>query len=95
MTEFTQGIQGVFQKLLTSSSLGLALIYTFGHIIIAMTVVSVMAMDGIIAMPMVMALETMNSGAMALMIYPLPMFQMTRAVGWKLLLVEVIMILIH
>jgi len=42
MTEFTQGIQGVFQKLLTSSSLGLALIYTFGHIIIAMTVVSVM-----------------------------------------------------
>ncbi len=42
MTEFTQGIQGVFQKLLTSSSLGLALIYTFGHVIIAMTVVSVM-----------------------------------------------------
>jgi len=42
MTEFTQGIQGAFQKLLTSSSLGLALIYTFGHIIIAMTVVSVM-----------------------------------------------------
>ena len=42
MTEFTQGIQGVFQKLLTSSSLGLALIYTLGHIIIAMTVVSVM-----------------------------------------------------
>ena len=42
MTEFTQGIQGAFQKLLTSSSLGLALIYTLGHIIIAMTVVSVM-----------------------------------------------------
>jgi len=42
MTEFTQGIQGVFQKLLTSSSLALALIYTFGHVIIAMTVVSVM-----------------------------------------------------
>ena len=42
MTEFTQSIQGVFQKLLTSSSLGLALIYTFGHVIIAMTVVSVM-----------------------------------------------------
>ena len=42
MTEFTQGIQGAFQKLLTSSSLGLALIYTFSHIIIAMTVVSVM-----------------------------------------------------
>ena len=42
MTEFTHGIQGAFKKLLTSSSLGLALIYTFGHVIIAMTVVSVM-----------------------------------------------------
>ena len=42
MTEFTQGIQGVFKKILSSSSLGLALIYTFGHVIIAMTVVSVM-----------------------------------------------------
>mgnify|MGYP001437119967 CR=1 FL=1 len=42
MTEFTQGIQGAFKKLLSSSSLGLALIYTFGHVVIAMTVVSVM-----------------------------------------------------
>ena len=42
MTEFTQGIQGVFKKLLISSSLRLALIYTVGHIIIAMTVVTVM-----------------------------------------------------
>ena len=42
MTEFTEGIQGAFKKLLTSSSLGLALIYTIGHVIIAMTVVSVM-----------------------------------------------------
>ena len=42
MTEFTQGIQGAFRKLLTSSSLALALIYTIGHVIIAMTVVSVM-----------------------------------------------------
>ena len=42
MTEFTQGIQGAFKKLLASSSLGLAVIYTFGHVIIAMTVVSVM-----------------------------------------------------
>ena len=42
MKEFTQGIQGAFKKLLTSSSLGLALIYTIGHVIIAMTVVSVM-----------------------------------------------------
>ena len=41
MTEFTQGIQGAFNKLLVSSSLGLALIYTAGHIVIAMTVVSV------------------------------------------------------
>tara|TARA_E500000081_G_C6001578_1_gene291458 strand:+ start:56 stop:295 length:240 start_codon:yes stop_codon:yes gene_type:complete len=42
MTEFTHGIQGAFKKILSSSSLGLALIYTFGHVIIAMTVVSVM-----------------------------------------------------
>ena len=42
MTEFTSGIQGVIKKLLTSSSVGLALIYTVGHVIIAMTVVSVM-----------------------------------------------------
>ena len=42
MTEFTQGIQGAFKNILSSSSLGLALIYTFGHVIIAMTVVSVM-----------------------------------------------------
>ncbi len=42
MTEFTQGIQGAFKKILSSSSLGLALIYTFGHVIIAMTVVSIM-----------------------------------------------------
>ena len=42
MTEFTQGIQGAIKQLLTSSSLSLALIYTVGHVIIAMTVVSVM-----------------------------------------------------
>ena len=42
MTEFTQGIQGAFRKMLTSSSLTLALIYTLGHIVIAMTVVSIM-----------------------------------------------------
>ena len=41
MTEFTQGIQGAFRKLLTGSSLTLALIYTLGHIVIAMTVVSI------------------------------------------------------
>ena len=42
MTEFTQGIQGAFKKLVTGSSVGLALIYTIGHVVIAMTVVSVM-----------------------------------------------------
>tara|TARA_B100001057_G_scaffold146218_1_gene146202 strand:+ start:1424 stop:1660 length:237 start_codon:yes stop_codon:yes gene_type:complete len=41
MTEFTQGIQGAFKRLLTGSSLGLALIYTLGHVIIAMSVVSI------------------------------------------------------
>ena len=40
MTEFTNGIQGAFKKIMTSSSLGLAIIYTLGHIVIAMTVVS-------------------------------------------------------
>ena len=42
MTEFTTGIQGAFNSLLKKSSLTLALIYTIGHVIIAMTVVSVM-----------------------------------------------------
>ena len=42
MTEFTQGIQGAFKKLLTSSSLGLAIIYTLGHICIAMIVVTIL-----------------------------------------------------
>lgn len=42
MTEFTQGIQGALKKLISGSSVGLAIIYTLGHVIIAMTVVSVM-----------------------------------------------------
>ena len=42
MTEFTQGIQGALRKLITGSSIILAVIYTIGHIIIAMTVVSLM-----------------------------------------------------
>ena len=42
MTEFTQGIQGAFKQLIKSSSLALALIYTTGHIFIAMIVVSTM-----------------------------------------------------
>ena len=39
MTEFTHGIQGAIKKLVTGSSVGLAIIYTLGHIVIAMTVV--------------------------------------------------------
>ena len=42
MTEFTQGIQGALKKLITGSSVTLALIYTIGHICIAMTVVSIL-----------------------------------------------------
>ena len=42
MTEFTHGIQGAFKKLISGSSIMLALIYTLGHIVIAMTVVSVL-----------------------------------------------------
>ena len=42
MTEFTQGIQGAIKKLVSGSSVTLAVIYTLGHIVIAMTVVSVM-----------------------------------------------------
>ena len=42
MTEFTTGIQGAVNSLIKKSSLTLALIYTAGHVIIAMTVVSVM-----------------------------------------------------
>ena len=42
MTEFTQGIQGALKRLISGSSITLALIYTIGHIIIAMTVVTVM-----------------------------------------------------
>ena len=41
MNEFKQGIFGVL-KMLGTSSLALALIYTLGHIVIAMTVVSMM-----------------------------------------------------
>ena len=42
MTEFTHGIQGAIRKLISGSSIGLALVYTLGHVVIAMTVVSVM-----------------------------------------------------
>jgi hypothetical protein len=42
MTEFTTGIWTVLRRLVAHSSISRALIYTMGHIIIAMTVVSVM-----------------------------------------------------
>ena len=42
MTEFTQGIQGALKKLIAGSSVTLAVVYTLGHIVIAMTVVSLM-----------------------------------------------------
>ena len=42
MTEFTHGIQGAVKKLITGSSVTLAVVYTLGHIMIAMTVVSLM-----------------------------------------------------
>ena len=42
MTEFTQGIQNAFRKILSGSSLALALIYTAGHVVFAMRVVTVM-----------------------------------------------------
>ena len=47
MTEFTQGIQGALKKLITGSSVTLALIYTLGHICIAMTVVSLLTGAGL------------------------------------------------
>jgi|TARA_R110001592_G_scaffold1591_1_gene9342 uncharacterized membrane protein len=40
MTEFTSGIHNAFKKILTSSSMTLALVYTLGHICIAMVVVT-------------------------------------------------------
>tara|TARA_Y100000748_G_scaffold242758_1_gene206964 strand:- start:141 stop:377 length:237 start_codon:yes stop_codon:yes gene_type:complete len=42
MTEFTHGIQGAIKKLITGSSVTLAIIYTLGHICIAMAVVTTM-----------------------------------------------------
>ena len=42
MTEFTTGIQGAFNRLIKKSSLTLALVYTVGHVIIAMTIVFTM-----------------------------------------------------
>tara|TARA_B100002019_G_scaffold285595_1_gene294802 strand:- start:729 stop:965 length:237 start_codon:yes stop_codon:yes gene_type:complete len=41
MTEFSNGIYNTFKGLMKQSSLALALIYTIGHICIAMAVVSI------------------------------------------------------
>ena len=42
MTEFTTGIWNEFRNIAGSSSLALAFIFFLGHIVIAMTVVSIM-----------------------------------------------------
>ena len=42
MSEFNQGLPGAVKSLITRSSISLAIIYTMGHIVIAMTVVSLM-----------------------------------------------------
>ncbi len=42
MTEFTQGAFNFLKNVVKGSSLTLAIIYTIGHIIIAMSVVSLM-----------------------------------------------------
>ena len=40
MSEFTQGMLNTLKSLIGSSSLGLSIIFFIGHVIIAMTVVS-------------------------------------------------------
>ena len=42
MTEFTTGIFELFKRLMRGNSIVLALVYTCGHIIIAMSVVSIL-----------------------------------------------------
>ncbi len=42
MSEFNEGIFNALKTLIKGSSVTLAIIYTLGHIVIAMTVVSVM-----------------------------------------------------
>ena len=42
MSEFDQGIYNALKTLIKGSSVTLAIIYTLGHIVIAMTVVSIM-----------------------------------------------------
>tara|TARA_Y100001937_G_C6981026_1_gene267688 strand:- start:121 stop:354 length:234 start_codon:yes stop_codon:yes gene_type:complete len=42
MSEFTEGIFELLKRLIKGSSVTLAVIYTLGHIVIAMTVVSLL-----------------------------------------------------
>ena len=42
MSEFNQGLPGAVKSLITKSSISLAIIYTMGHIVIAMIVVLLM-----------------------------------------------------
>lgn len=42
MSEFTLGIFELFKRLMKGNSIVLALIYTFGHVVIAMSVVSIL-----------------------------------------------------
>ena len=42
MSEFTLGIFELFKRLMRGNSIVLALIYTFGHVVIAMSVVSIL-----------------------------------------------------
>ena len=42
MSEFTEGIFNAIKRLLKGASVPLAIIYTLGHIVIAMTVVSML-----------------------------------------------------
>ena len=42
MSEFTEGIFNLLKRLIRGSSIMLAVIYTLGHIVIAMTVVTIL-----------------------------------------------------
>ena len=42
MSEFNEGLPGAVRRLITQSSISLAIIYTLGHVVIAMSVVSVL-----------------------------------------------------
>ena len=62
MTEFTQGMHNAFKKILSGSSLMLALIYTAGHIVIAMSVVTVLTGASLWEAGAVALVEPSNNG---------------------------------